>query len=92
MMKITKTSLFFIALILGLIIGNFFTANYGNAYKSGVAENLDHVKSILIETKLKSNEDSIWCGQQIEKLSDLLYESKTENQELKKRLGIAGKP
>lgn len=91
-MKLNRTSLFFLALILGIIIGNFFTSKYRNSMNHGIATNMHDLKNMLLSTKLKSNEDSIWCGQQIEKLSDLLYESKTENQELKKRLGITGKP
>lgn len=91
-MKLNRTTLFFLALILGIIIGNFFTTKYRNSMNHGIASNMYDLKNMLLSTKLKSNEDSIWCSQQIEKLSDLLYESKTENLELKKRLGIADKP
>lgn len=90
-MKLNRTSLFFLALILGIIIGNFFTTKYRNSMNHGLVSNMYDLKNMLLSTKLKSNEDSIWCSQQIEKLSDLLYESETENLELKKRLGIADK-
>lgn len=82
--NLTKTQIFFVALITGLILGNLLTTTSNKSEKETIAESGNEVLQILYETKKKQNKDSIWYNQEIEKLSDLLYESESRNHQNQK--------
>lgn len=83
-LNLNKTQTFFIALVIGLILGNVLTSISNKAVKKNIAESGNEVLQILYETKMKQNKDSIWYNQEIEKLSDRLYESETRNHQNQK--------
>ena len=52
--------------------------------KKVIAESGNDVLQILYETKIKQNKNSIWNNQEIEKLSQHLYECETRNHQNQK--------
>lgn len=88
-MKPNSIILFSVALILGIIIGNYLTTIDRNADREQVVKNLNEVQIILTQTQLQSTKDSVFCEESIARLSDMLYESEMENYELKEKLGVS---
>ena len=82
--NLSKTQIFFVALLTGLILGNLLTTISNKSEKETIAESGNEVLQILYETKMKQNKDSIWYNQEIEKLSQLLYESESRNHQNQK--------
>lgn len=87
-MKIKTITPLLIALIIGIIIGNYITTLYKDNERKEVLNNLDDVRSILIETKLKSNNDSIKYNDKIADIAAQYYRLELENRELKDKQGI----
>lgn len=87
-MKISKTHLLFIGLVIGLIGGNFLTSISWQAEQNKLSTNLDEVRTIAIQTKMKSNKDSIEYNDKIAEMAALYYRLELENRELRERHGI----
>ena len=85
-MKLNKTHLFFIGLAVGLIGGNFLTSIPWKADQNERSANLDDVRTILIQTKMKSNKDSIEYNDKIAEMAALFYKLELENRELREKL------
>lgn len=88
-MKPNRIILFSVALILGILIGNYLTTIDRNADRDQVVKNLNEVQSILVQTRMERTKDSVFCEESLERLSDMLYEAEMENYELKEKLGVS---
>ena len=86
MMKRTQNYHFILGLVFGFAAGVFLSSIAWRIERDKMVANLDDVRTILIQTKMRSYKDSIWYNDKILILSDLLYESSFENKELKEKL------
>lgn len=89
MMKLTKIHLFSIGLAMGLVGGILLSSISWQAERDKLSTNLDEVRTIAIQTKIKSNKDSIQYNDKIAELAALYYNLQLENLELRERFGIS---
>lgn len=82
--NLSKTQVFLIALVLGLIFCNLLTTLSYNSQQKQISRSGKEVLQMLYEAKVKQKKDSIWYNQEIEKLSQLLYERETTNYQSQK--------
>lgn len=88
-MKLTKTHHFLIGLGIGLVVGILLSSLSWRAERHKLSTNLDEIRTIVIENKLKSNNDSIKYNDKIADMAALYYRLELENRELKEKQAIA---
>ena len=85
-MKLNKTQIFLIALVIGLIGGNALTIVATTYHNKSATKLTDDELFILYETQTKNNEDSIKYNNRIAEISAQYYQLELENRELKEKL------
>lgn len=88
-MKLSKTHLFLIGLAVGLVAGNLLSSFSWRAERDEMNKSMAEIRTIVIENKLKSNNDSIKYNDKIADMAALYYRLELENRELKDKQAIA---
>ena len=89
MMKLSKTHLFLIGITVGLVAGNLLSSFSWRAERDEMNKSMADIHTMVIENKLKSNNDSIKYNDKIADMAALYYRLELENRELKEKQAIA---